>query len=48
MTDFDNPKYYNIRWMRFLEEAQRVIEITGSVFSAPAKGTGATHVREVS
>jgi len=49
MTDFDNPKYYNIRWMRFLEEAQRVIEVTGSVFSAPAKSrTGATHVREVS
>lgn len=35
-TDFDNPKYYNIRWMRLLEEAQRVIEITGSVFEAPA------------
>lgn len=31
-TDFDNPKYYNIRWMRFLEEAQKVIQTTGSVF----------------
>ena len=37
-TDFDNPKYYNIRWMRLLEEAQRVIQITGSVFDAPAAG----------
>ena len=31
-TDFDNPKYYNIRWMRTLEEAHQVIQVTGSVF----------------
>jgi len=31
-TDFDNPRYYNIRWMRLLEEAHRVISTTGSVF----------------
>jgi len=35
-TDFDNPKYYNIRWMKLLEEAERIIKITGSVFEAPA------------
>ncbi|MBN2319615.1 MAG: SDR family oxidoreductase [Acidobacteria bacterium] len=34
-TDFDNPKYYNISWMRFLEEAHKVIQITGSVFNLP-------------
>jgi nucleoside-diphosphate-sugar epimerase len=34
--DFDNPKYYNIRWMRLLEEAARIIAITGSVFDAPS------------
>jgi nucleoside-diphosphate-sugar epimerase len=34
-VDFDNPKYYNIRWMRLLEEAQQVIRTTGSVFEAP-------------
>ncbi|MBU1878861.1 MAG: NAD-dependent epimerase/dehydratase family protein, partial [Chloroflexi bacterium] len=33
-TDFDNPRYYNIRWMRLLEEAQQIIGITGSVFEA--------------
>lgn len=33
-TDFDNPRYYNIRWMTLLEEAQKVIEVTGSVFGA--------------
>jgi nucleoside-diphosphate-sugar epimerase len=36
-TDFDNPKYYNIRWMKLLEEAHRVISITGSVFEAGGK-----------
>ncbi|PJF39770.1 MAG: hypothetical protein CUN55_13615 [Phototrophicales bacterium] len=33
-TDFENPKYYNIRWMRLLEEAHQVISVTGSVFYA--------------
>lgn len=37
-TDFENPKYYNIRWMQLLEEAHRVIGVTGSVFDAPAPG----------
>ena len=31
-TDFDNPRYYNIAWMKLLEEAHRIIKITGSVF----------------
>jgi nucleoside-diphosphate-sugar epimerase len=35
-TDFENPRYYNIRWMKLLEEAQQCIRITGSVFEAPA------------
>ncbi|MBO0728332.1 MAG: SDR family oxidoreductase [Acidimicrobiaceae bacterium] len=33
--DFDNPRYYNISWMRLLEEAQSVIGVTGSVFDHP-------------
>lgn len=36
-TDFDNPRYYNIHWMRLLEEAQRIIGVTGSVFEAPSR-----------
>jgi nucleoside-diphosphate-sugar epimerase len=36
-TDFDNPRYYNIRWMRLLEEAHQIINITGSVFEAPSQ-----------
>ena len=34
-TDFENPRYYNIQWMRLLQEAQGVIDVTGSVFDAP-------------
>jgi nucleoside-diphosphate-sugar epimerase len=34
--DFENPRYYNIRWMKLLEEAHQIIKITGSVFEAPA------------
>ncbi len=37
-TDFDHPRYYNIRWMQLLEEAQRTIAITGTVFDAPPGG----------
>lgn len=43
--DFDNPRYYNIRWMRLLEEAADIIRITGSVFEAPSatrQGQGAS------
>ena len=36
-TDFDNPRYYNIRWMKLLEEAHEVIRVTGGVFEAPAQ-----------
>jgi nucleoside-diphosphate-sugar epimerase len=32
-ADFENPRYYNINWMRMLEEAQKVIQVTGSVFN---------------
>ncbi len=30
--DFDNPRYYNIKWMQMLEETDKIIKITGSVF----------------
>jgi nucleoside-diphosphate-sugar epimerase len=33
-TDFDHPRYYNIRWVKALEEAHKVIQVTGSVFGA--------------
>ncbi|TMD43641.1 MAG: SDR family oxidoreductase [Chloroflexi bacterium] len=43
-TDFDSPRYYNIAWMKLLQEAQGVIQVTGSVFDLPK---GAKPLREV-
>ena len=34
-TDFDHPRYYNIGWMKLLEEAQRIIQRTNSIFDLP-------------
>lgn len=39
--DFENPRYYNITWMRLLEQAHEVIKVTGGVFDAPAKDASA-------
>ena len=36
-TDFDNPRYYNIAWMKLLEEASEIIKITGSVFDVQTR-----------
>lgn len=33
--DFDNPRYYNLTWLRMLEEAKNIIDITGSIFGMP-------------
>jgi nucleoside-diphosphate-sugar epimerase len=37
-TDWDNPRYYNIRWMKVLEEADDIIGVTGSVFGVGKAG----------
>jgi nucleoside-diphosphate-sugar epimerase len=34
-TDFDNDRYYNIRWMKLLEYVKEVIDITGTIFETP-------------
>jgi nucleoside-diphosphate-sugar epimerase len=34
-ADFDNPRYYNIRWLKLLEEAERIVGGSGSIFDAP-------------
>ncbi len=33
--DYDNPRYYNIKWMQMLEESDKIIKVTGSVFDVP-------------
>ncbi len=40
--DFDNPRYYNIAWMRLLEQAASIVRATGSVFDAPPAAQGGT------
>jgi hypothetical protein len=30
--NFEDPIYYNIRWMRTLEKADEIIKITGKIF----------------
>lgn len=35
-TDFDNDRYYNIRWMKVLEQVKQIIDITGTIFDMPA------------
>jgi len=34
-SDFDNPRYYNIRWMKVLEESLEITRLSDSVFDAP-------------
>lgn len=38
-TNFDSDLYYNIRWMKFLEQAHRIIGITDTIFDTPDKPT---------
>lgn len=45
MTDYDNSRYYNSRWIELLLEAERIIALTGSVLAAerrrrPARAAG--------
>ena len=34
--DFDNPRYYNIQWMRILEEARDIVGRAGGLFDSPS------------
>ena len=35
-NDFENDRYYNIRWMKLLDEVHEIIKITGTVFDMPS------------
>lgn len=45
-TDYDNPRYDNLRWMRVLEDAQGVLGVTRSVLEAPTAGRVVSPVRD--
>ena len=34
-TNFDNDRYYNIRWMKLLEYVKELIDVTGTIFDTP-------------
>jgi hypothetical protein len=40
--DFENPCYYNIRWLQQLEEKRKAAGISGSVLDAPPAPFGAS------
>ena len=45
-SDFEDPRYYNIRWLKLLEEAERVLDAKGSLFGVPGQsGRAAASVR---
>jgi nucleoside-diphosphate-sugar epimerase len=38
-TNFEHPRYFNIRWLQLLEEAQAALAVTGSLFGGDGPGT---------
>ena len=45
-SEFEDPRYYNIRWLKLLEEAERVLDAKGSLFGLPGQsGRPAASVR---
>ncbi len=49
-TQLEDPRYYNIRWLKLLEEAERLLGVPGRLFGIPGRGekTSPPHLREVS
>lgn len=45
MTDFSHPRYYNIEWMKLLEETVETVSRHGYVLSKPASGEGVARLR---
>ena len=40
LTDFSHPRYYNIEWMKLLEETVEVVSRHGYVLSKPGWDEG--------
>jgi len=38
-TDFDDPRFYNIRWMKLLEEAHQIVGVSGSLLDPTGPGS---------
>lgn len=37
ISELENPRYYNIRWLKLLEEAERVLGAPGALFGIPGR-----------
>jgi nucleoside-diphosphate-sugar epimerase len=37
ISELENPRHYNIRWLKFLEEAETVLGAAGSLWGIPSK-----------
>jgi nucleoside-diphosphate-sugar epimerase len=50
VSEFEDPRYYNIRWLKLLEEAETVLGAPGALFGIPARDRNQTirPLREVS
>ncbi len=44
-SEFEDPRYYNIRWLKLLEEAETVLDAPGALFGIPGRGDRAGNVR---
>jgi nucleoside-diphosphate-sugar epimerase len=45
LSEFESPRYYNIRWLKFLDEAERILGVPGALFGAAnqAERSGTVH-----
>jgi hypothetical protein len=47
IADLENPRHYNIRWLKFLEEAEGVLGAAGSLWGIPARPERTENVRSL-
>jgi hypothetical protein len=47
IAELENPRHYNIRWLKFLEEAEGVLGATGSLWGIPARPERVENVRSL-
>jgi hypothetical protein len=43
-AQLEDPRYYNIRWLKLLEEAETVLGAPGALFGIPGKGENRDNV----
>ncbi len=47
IAELENPRHYNIRWLKFLEEAEGVLGAAGSLWGIPGRPERAENVRSL-